>query len=506
MGNIVFINPAVDKYAEVKLWASELMDYVSGKQRTVLPRLAPMIMKALTPEKYNFTFIDEEVEDIDFDNINADLVAITSMTIQANRAYEIAAEFRKRGVTVIMGGIHVSVLPDEALLHADAVCIGEGENVWPEMLKDFEAGELKPKYDAKDYPPVEELVTPCVDIIKPDHYSMFPVMATKGCPYECDFCSIKYSSGSKIRMKPVSQVMKEIQDMERHNTGLFKKGYQFVDDNLYINREYTKELFTELKKQNIFWQGQGTLNTVKDDEIIQLMAESGCRSYSIGFESISEASLKEVNKSSNQIAEYENAIQKLIKHGITPAGFFIFGFDSDDKTVFEKTLAYIKNTRILNPYFSILTPYPGTRVYKRVEERIFDHKWSRYGAVYSVYTPTNMTPEELMLGTHWISREVADIDTIKSQLEYFWSQGPWKTNPGLKLKERIALIAIALKLGRKEKYKVYRRFLLWAATHKKAVDPYMIVTAIVFNEVTQKQFKDGRNPAESTPIEASAGH
>ena len=495
MKNIVFINPSVDKYAEIKLWSSELMDYLSGQTRTVMPKTAPMIFAALTPSDYTFTYIDEEVEDIDFD-LKADLVAITAMTVQADRAYEIAAEFRKRGAKIIMGGIHATVLPDEALQHVDAICLGEGESIWPAMLEDFTAGRLKSRYDAKEYPPVEKLISPKVDIIKHDSYSMFPIMASRGCPYQCDFCSIKFTSGNKIRMKPVEQVMAEIREFEKYNKGPFKKGYQFVDDNLYINVKYTKELLTALKDQNIFWQGQGTLNAIQDDEMLKLMSECGCRSYAMGFESISEATLKEANKTTNKIHEYEIAAKRLIEHGITPAGFFIFGFDSDDVTVFRKTVEYIKSKHILNPFFSILTPYPGTKVYDRVKDRIFDHKWSHYGAIYSVYKSEKMSPEDVTAGTYWASYQIAHMDNIKEQLTYFWDQGPWPTNPTLTLKERLLLMVIAVKLWRNKKYKRYSSFMVWAATHKKAIDPYAIIASIIFNEMTGKYFKEtGYDPS-----------
>jgi radical SAM superfamily enzyme YgiQ (UPF0313 family) len=237
------------------------------------------------------------------------------------------------------------------------------------------------------------------------------------------------------------------------------------------------------------------MNTAKDEEVLRLMAESGCRSYNIGFESISEASLKEANKLSNKIAEYENAISNLNRYGIIPSGYFIFGFDNDDKTVFEDTLRFIDKSHIVNPYFFILTPYPGTRLYARVENRIFDRNWANYGTTKCVFTPGKMTSDELQEGTSWAVKEVSRLDAFKRQLEYFWSQSPWETNPALRLIERLGLIGLWLKLGRYKQYKEHRDFALWAAMHPKAADLNNIVSMLVFYDTARNYYKDGRNPA-----------
>ena len=500
MSRILFVNPSVDKYADIKIWNSEILNYITGKRLSVMPKLAPMVLAALTPPQHEFIYLDEEIEEIDFNRTGVDLVALTAMTAQADRAYEIADEFRKRGIKTVIGGIHASVLPDEAALHADAVCLGEGENVWPALLEDLAAGALKPRYEAKDYPPVTELISPRVDIIKHGQYSMFPVMTSKGCPYDCDFCSISFTNGNRIRTKPAKQVMDDIAALEKYNRGPLKKIYQFVDDNLYANKAHSVELFTALKeKGGIYWHGQGTLNTALDEETVKLMAESGCRSFEIGFESISEACLKEANKTKqNKIEKYETAIQNLIRYGIFPAGFFIFGFDNDTLTVFKETLDFIRNTHIINPLLSILTPYPGTRVYKRVESRIFDREWRHYSAVKSVYTPGRMTPEELEAGHRWVCKEVMDLPGLKRQFEYFWSQGPWPRNPKLRFGERALLLGAALKLRKRRRYKECADFILWVLKHRKAVDIFSIFAAITFNYMAGKYFMNGRDPASVT--------
>ena len=498
MIKIVFINPSLDKYCNQIIWSTDLTKVLFGKDMTVMSKLVPMVLAALTPPEYSFSYIDEEIESVDFDKIDADLIALTAMTAQADRVYEIADTFRSRGVPVVLGGIHASVCPDDAMLHADAIMIGEGENTWVHILEDFRNKALKKVYHAKDYPPLEKLTSPRVDIIRHDRYLTYPLQATKGCPYDCEFCSIKHSSGHKYRMKPVQQVIDEIKSYEKYNKGPMKRGYFFVDDNLYVNREYTKELFTALKELNIFWQGQGTLNTAKDEEVLALMAESGCRSFKLGFESISDESLKEANKSkSNHVEEYEDAINRLIKYGIVPSGFFIFGFDSDDVSIFERTKEYVLDHQIFFPHFSILTPYPGTRLYDRIngEGRIFDRKWLSFTSLDCIFTPRQMTAEELRGGAHWTFLQTADLEVYKQQFLKFWAKGPWKTNPKLKFMEKFTLRHFGRKLMLYKEYREYGKFLYWATKQKNATDFNAIITAIS-QYAMANQYTNGFNPAE----------
>ncbi|MDR3120361.1 MAG: B12-binding domain-containing radical SAM protein [Clostridiales bacterium] len=494
---IVFINPVIDKSKDQLIWASALTHNLFGRM-TVMPKLAPMVLAARTPPQHTVEYIDEDIEDIDVNGIKADLIAITAMTVQIVRAYQLADAFRKRGIKVALGGIHASSCPDEAAQHADAVCVGEADNSWPELIKDLENGCLKPRYDVKDYPPVTELVSPRVDIIKHKFYSMFPVQATKGCPHDCDFCCINFSSGHKYRMKPVEQVVAEIRAFEKYNKEPFRKRYHFVDDNLYVNREYTIKLFTAIKELKIKWMGMGSLNIAGDDEVLRVMAESGCKSFSIGYESISDESLAEANKSrANKVSEYQTAADKLIKHGIIPAGYFIFGFDSDDEEVFARTVAFTRKYHILTPYFNILTPFPGTRLYDRVKERIFDKTWSHYGSLKCVFKPAKLQPEQIEAGSYWASRQAALLDDMKRQLMYFWSQGPWETNPPLRAGERFLLRAIGFKVRRN---KQYRDFLVWASKQKNAVDLFQIVMTVTFDDMAKKFVLEQPDGSVQAPV------
>lgn len=490
MSKIVFINPSMDKIIGSKVWTSPLISVMKGGKNTPMPKLSAMILAAITPEKHSFVYIDDEFETIEYDEIEADLIAITSMTVQSSRAYQIAGEFRKKGIPVVIGGIHAAVRSDEVAAHCDAIMIGEGENTWPVLLEDFEKGELKKVYNAKDYPPVEKLVSPRVDIIKHDRYLMYPIQATRGCPNSCDFCSIKYSSGHKYKMKPVEQVIKEIQEYEKYNdggiAGALKKAYFFVDDNLYVNREYTKQLFIAMKDLNITWDGQGTLNTAHDDEILQLMAESGCRSFSFGFESVSQESLKEANKPKyNKVEDYVTAINNVQKYGIIAGGYFVLGFDSDGVDVFENTAKFVQDANLIQLVFNMLTPYPGTKLYDRIkgEGRIFNRSWEFYNAFSCVYTPKKMSATDLQLGYYWAAAEAMTLEHIKKSFANFWKNGPWKTNPPLKPIERIALIYLGIKL-RLNGLGKYQKFLFWVARQKNAADFRSIVWAMMRHEIS----------------------
>jgi radical SAM superfamily enzyme YgiQ (UPF0313 family) len=505
MSKILFINPSMDKLVGTKIWVSSLVKVLKGgKRNAMMPKLSAMILAALTPDEHSFSYIDEEVEELEaleYDKFDADLVAITTMTVQANRAYQIAGEFRKRGISVVIGGIHAAVMGAEVSLHCDSIMIGESENAWLALLEDFENGALKKAYNAREYPAVETLISPKVDIIKHDQYLMYPIQATRGCPYDCDFCSIQYSSGHKYRMKPVEQVVKEIQEYEKYNqggpAGFLKKSYYFVDDNLYVNREYIKKLFIAMKDLHISWEGQGTVNTANDDEVLKLMAESGCKSFSFGFESVSQESLKEANKPRhNKVEEYETAIENVQKQGIIAGGYFVTGFDSDNVTVFQETVDFIKKVNLLQSIFSVLTPYPGTRLYDRVEGegRIFIKSWEFYNSWSCVFTPKKMTAADLQFGSYWAASETLDWKYMRRSLKSFWNKGPWETNPTLPLKSRIALIYLGMKL-REHKLKEYQKFLFWAARQKNAVDFKSIIWTMMRHEITL-QIPFAYNPAQ----------
>ncbi|MDR1136248.1 MAG: B12-binding domain-containing radical SAM protein [Clostridiales Family XIII bacterium] len=501
MSKIVFINPAPGKMAKGGNYHSTILESISKRTYSYIPNLCGLILAALTPDKHTFVYLDEEIEDIDYDE-PVDLVAITAMSFQANRAYQISSEFKKRGVTVVMGGIHASIACEETLEHCDAIAVGEGENSWPALLEDFENGVLKRQYRAGDYPPVETLVSPRYDILKHEHYLAYPIQATRGCPYSCDFCSIKHASGHRYRMRDIKDVINDIKEAEKYNggnvAGVEKKAYFFVDDNLYVNREYNKALFAAMAELSIVWDGQGTVNTARDEEVVKLMAASGCRSFNFGFESVSAESLKEANKPKiNVVEEYNAVIDNLQKYGIAAGGFFIMGFDGDEVTVFRETLEFIKEFNLFQAGISVLTPYPGTELYKRIdgEGRIFNRDWMKYNSWNCVFTPKRMSPEELQMGFEWLVVQVTSLEHVREVTRRFWENASQSSKPTLRLIERLAIILVAAFKIRGKAYKPHRKFLYWAARHPKASDFRFIFWTALRNEFTSK-ISGHADPAE----------
>ncbi|MBC7328159.1 B12-binding domain-containing radical SAM protein [bacterium] len=370
------------------------------KRTSLFPPLGLLQVAALTPSDIEVKLTDEAVEDIDFDS-DADLVGISFNTASAIRAFQVAEEFRKRGKKVVVGGAHPTMMPEECAQYADSVVIGEAECSWHRVLQDFKKGKLEKFYRCDGFPSLENLPIPRRDLLDPKKYAVFwTIQTTRGCPFNCDFCSVTRFFGRTYRTRPIREVIKEVESIE-------SKFLIFVDDNILGIPQYARELFKELTPLKKIWLSQGSLNAAKDEELIKLAAKAGCRGLFIGFESVSEECLKEVGKRHNIVEEYRNRIKLLHHYGIAIIGAFIFGFDHDDKDVFKRTVDFVYREKIDMPQFSILTPLPGTALYERwdKEGRIFTKDWAKYTGNHCVYYPKNMTREELEAGLRWAYKE-----------------------------------------------------------------------------------------------------
>lgn len=355
----------------------------------VLPQMSIAILAELTPPDFDIKVTDELVDDIDF-TYPADLVAITSNTTNAPRAYAVADEFRKRGARIVMGGIHPSVLPEEALGHADSVAVGEAENIWQTILEDFLSGTMKNIYQGGGYPDAAVIPSGRWDLLNTKRYYVpRTFQASRGCPHGCGFCSSTQFFGIRHRCRPVGRIVDEFRTYR-------KKIAVFIDDNIAGNPAYARELFKALIPLRQRWVSQCSVDIARDSELLRLASESGCEGLLIGFESINSANAEDVRKL-RKASQYAEAIREIKRHGIGVHGSFIFGFDHDTPELFEATLRFVMENRLEVANFCNLTPFPGTRLFSEfhAQERIVTTDWSRYDRYHIVYRPAHLSAKEL---------------------------------------------------------------------------------------------------------------
>jgi radical SAM superfamily enzyme YgiQ (UPF0313 family) len=388
-------------------------------QRVNLPLLA-----ALTPSGHTVTIVDEAFAPDDT-NQDVDLVGITVMTDLALRAYHIADTYRRKAVKVVMGGIHPTVLPDEVLEHADAVVVGEAEGIWPRLVSDAASGKMQRLYRAGKMTDLQGLPKPRRDLFpgtKSTGYVPIPigVEAARGCPYDCEFCSIGQTLGHQYRVRPVQEVISEIESIDSPH--LF-----FVDDALGLNRNAAKKLFTEMIPLRRLWLGQGTVSLAEDVELLRLMRRSGCLGLLIGFESVQKGTQNEVRKIKNLRIDFYEAMHRFHSEGFGILGAFVFGFDYENKDVFEQTLEFIMRSRMDCVELRILTPFPGTRLYERLlsEGRLFVRDWwlRGYPPDTLLFQPKGMTADELIDGFARLNRQAYSFGAMTKR---FWGMSPWK--------------------------------------------------------------------------------
>jgi radical SAM superfamily enzyme YgiQ (UPF0313 family) len=386
MKKILFINPAFKEnlHSNIKVLA--------------IPPLNLAMIAAYTPDHYEIEIVDEAVEDFDL-NAKADLVGITCMTPLAPRAYEIATHFRSRGIPVVMGGIHASYMWEEALRYVDCVVSGEAEDIWPQVLKDFENGQMKRHYKVEELPDITNLKMPRRDLLR-GKYFVETVQTGRGCPINCNFCSVTAFNGARYRLRNTDNIIEEIKRIK-------SKRIFIVDDNIvgagnkYMNR--ARELFTRLKECDKEWGAQTCLNIVEHPDVLKLAHDSGCRGLLIGFESIDADSLEHMHKPVNlrpNTKNFSEAIQKIHDHGLAVIGCFIFGADTQGKDVFRRTVDFALANNIDAIQMTLETPLPGTAFYRQMvaEDRLlltdYPNDWRHYNIVEPVFQMKNWTPRE----------------------------------------------------------------------------------------------------------------
>lgn len=386
---ILFLSPG---WPKGRLW---------GELAFKFPTLSLAALAAVTPDAWEVAFHDDAIRATSFDT-DADLIALTAMTAQADRAYQLADGFRSRGKTVVMGGFHASNLPDEALQHVDSVVVGEGELAWPQLLRDFEQGQLQRLYRANGLIDTGLIPMARRQLFKGSgHLFTNTIQTTRGCPYDCEFCSVTAFYGRKYRKRPVEQVLAELQELRKVNSFVF-----FVDDNIVADRRYSLELFAGMRGMGLKWLSHAPIDTAEDRELLQAAGESGCVGMFIGFESLNQESLVAMGKVTNKAEQYREYAGLFRDHGIGILGSFVMGCDGDTPAVFEQTLRFCEDARLEAAIFPILTPYPGTKVRQRLEEegRIFNNNWQDYDMEHVTFQPKGMTVQELQDGYDQICR------------------------------------------------------------------------------------------------------
>ena len=388
-------------------------------QRVNLPLLA-----ALTPPGHTITIVEEAFAPDDI-NQDVDLVGITVLTELALRAYQIGDTYRRKGVKVVMGGIHPTVMPDEALEHADAVVLGEAEGIWPQLVSDAASGQMQRIYRAAKMTDVKGLPKPRRDLFPgTDGKGYIPipvgVETSRGCPNDCEFCCIGQTLGQQYRVRPVQEVIAEIEAID--SPYIF-----FVDDALGLNRNAAKKLFTDMIPLRRRWLAQGTVSLAEDLELLGLMKRAGCLGLLIGFESVQKDTQNEVKKIKNLRIDFHEAMHRFHGEGFGILGSFVFGFDYENKDVFEQTLEFIMRSHMDVVQLRILTPYPGTRLYKRLlsEDRLLVSDWwlRGYPPDTLLFQPKGMTADELIDGFARLNRQAYSFGAMTKR---FFGMSPWK--------------------------------------------------------------------------------
>lgn len=382
----------------------------------------PYLAAFIDPEKYELTLVDEYNQKIPYHK-SFDLVAITVNTPNSRHCYQISAAFRSQGTKVVMGGPHVTLLPEETAAHCDFQLLGESEDIWPEFLEDFWQHKARPQYISHAVPDLKGIPAPRWDLLKHRHSLMkAAVFATRGCPHHCSYCNLKQIYFDCFRSRPVQEVISEI-----HN--LHSRYFVFWDDNFFANKSYALSLMKAMKGEKKRWAAQVTLRDCADDALLQAAKEAGCLYLFIGLESFSEDSLADADKEINRVQDYAPILKKIHSYGILVQAGIVFGFDSDRKDIFHKTLHACEELGIDGVTASILTPFPKTPLYQQlqIENRLLTEDWSYYnGKTHVTFLPRHMTAEELFQGYQQFRKQFYSIASFirrmrKSRTNLFYN-------------------------------------------------------------------------------------
>ena len=370
-----------------------------------MPSLGLLTLAGMTPAKFEVEYHEiADLKKLPELPTHFDLVAISTFTAQLKEAYRVADYFRAHGVLVVMGGITVSSLPEEAREHCTTVVIGEGEPLWPEVLRDFENGRLKPFYAQSPSGQYDlcEAPMPRFDLLDPEKYNRITVQTSRGCPHRCEFCASSILLTPRYKLKPVEKVIAEIREIKKIWTRPF---IEFADDNSFVHREHYKQLLRALARENVRWFTEADVRVAEDDELLGLMRDSGCQQVLIGLESPARTSLDGIELKNNWKARqqefYKSAIEKIQSYGVTVNGCFILGLDTHAPDIFDDVFHFVRESGLYEVQVTFLTPFPGTPLYNRLrqEGRILRDKAWELCTLFDInFQPKNMSVAELQNG------------------------------------------------------------------------------------------------------------
>jgi radical SAM superfamily enzyme YgiQ (UPF0313 family) len=375
-------------------------------QQITMPYLA-----ARVPPHWQVIHVDEEAEALD-PNIEADVIGLTFHTPSAYHAYDLATHFRSRGRCVVLGGPHVTLLPEEASRYADVIFIGEAEGLWEEFLRGFEVGAYQRVYQLAEAPSLDQIPMARKDLFHRRDHTSGVLFATRGCPNHCDFCTIARMYPRGLRRRPIAEVAAEYASFKG-------KVIIFWDDNLSGDPAYAKALFRAITPYRKWWSSQASIQAGRDDGFLEAAARSGCKQLFLGLESISQPSMAEVQKGFNRVDEYAQIIERVHAHGIAVQAGIVFGFDSDPPEIFKQTLDFLEATGVQNATFNILTPFPGTPLFQKLEAegRLLTRDWRQYNSRSDVvYQPKQMSAAELLAGFRYANERFYSPASIARRL------------------------------------------------------------------------------------------
>jgi len=387
------------------------------RARTIasMPSLGLLTLAAVTPERFQVEYVEFPEFDADgLDALSFDIVGISSFTAKSDVMYRIADHLRARGVTVILGGLHVTLCPEEAVRHADAVVAGEGEKIWPRLLADWEQGKLKKVYRNAGFRDVDLAETPAprYDLLDVSRYNRLPVQTARGCHLDCEFCAASKIFGG-YKVKPVDRVIRDI----RAAKGRWRHPFiELADDNTFVNKRWSKDLVRAIADEEIHWFTETDVSVADDPELLDLLARSGCRQLLIGFESPRAASLEGIeahNWKSRRHDRYRRAIDAIQGRGISVNGCFIVGLDEDTPDIFEEVESFVKSTSLVEVQVTVLSPFPGTALYRRLqaEGRLLAEKfWERCTLFDVTFQPRRMSVEDLEQGLEHLMESLYSAD------------------------------------------------------------------------------------------------